>query len=173
MEKNTRTSLNSLYKKIPSTFYWLWQGYMPTQITVVRVIWIICLALKSCSIIYTNAHGLNSGFPKKNWARWTNAEVGQPRGASHRICDLPKVAQIQADKNQEGLKYQSLKPSAPKIVANWFKTERVNHKKSPKSNLLVTNNILKYWSTAYRTSKKAKLILQNMNFVKLNTVSII
>ena len=53
-------------------------------------------------------------------------------------------SQIQADKNQEGLKYQSLKPSAPKIVANWFKTQRVNHKQSPKWNLLVTNNILKY-----------------------------
>lgn len=74
--------------------------------------------------------------------------------------------------NQDSSK-NLLKASTPKTVANCFKTQGVNHKKPQNRTSWSQKNIWNYWSTAHRTSKKAKPLLQNINFVKLSKVTII
>lgn len=119
-----------------------------------------------------------SSPPKGAAEGWISRENSSRMNAKLENQAVPTTSYVTCLKShryqvtKSGLKHKSSETKYSKNSGKFLKIQGANHKKPSQLKLLVTK-ILKYWSTAYRTSKRAKFLLQNINFAKLHRVTII
>lgn len=126
---------------------------------------------RKCSIMAPEVHGLKDEFPEKTWTAWMNAEWENQEAPTTGSGTCPKSHGYERQNTRT--EYKSSATKCSENSAKWFPTQGEKSQKALQTESLGHKHSKILIDYLQRTSKEAKFLSQNTNFVKLNKVTII